>query len=257
MKKSESIEVVCKHTISSGLLARIRTAPVSSAIQPINGKIYWHIVNFTKDQEKEKTIKAFEDSFNLWQPHFAPIFFESTSDPRIAAIKINFKNNGDRGLPEKFGRGVLAYAFFPSRKSLGVHSDMFFNDGYVWAERHSANAINLRSVMTHELGHAFGLDHSTIPKDIMFATYQGNDSISISKDTLDGIEKLYGSIKSKISAKGPSGIVDIASLALVFTVEILAKTPAIILAKLAWVLGIRGAKTRRQLVQEITERLGS
>lgn len=248
------MEVRCKHTVKSGLLARIRTAPVSTAIQPINGKIYWHIVNFTPDQEKQKTIEAFNEAFALWQPHFKPIIFESTSDPRIAAIKINFKRNGERGLPEKFDRGVLAYAYFPSRKSLGIHSDMYFNDSYVWAQRHSSGTINLRSVMTHELGHAFGLDHSTIPKDIMFATYQGNDRITISEDTVKGINKLYASIKEKLEIVKPENL-DVATLAQVFTPKILARTPAIVLNRLAALLGVRGVRSRRELLKRVSERL--
>lgn len=186
-------------SIFQKLLRAIGTAPVADAIVPNEaGEIRWHLVEpLTRDQDKHKTIAAFEKAFSVWQKHFTPIKFVPTANAHEAPIKIHFMQNGDPHLPARFDSGVLAYAYFPQRESLGIHSDMYFNDAYAWAEMHSRNHINLFKVAVHELGHAFGLDHSRIQTDIMYPTYQPNDNVVITDDTTAGIEKLYKEAKQR------------------------------------------------------------
>lgn len=192
---------VCKHK-HKGIAARLRAIlTASSGIAPIEGVIYWHVANFTEDMDKFKILFAFERAFSKWQTHFSPIRFESTDDRSKAAIVMHFKQNGDRDLPESFAQNVLAYAFFPQGESLGVHSDMYLNDALNWSEFHAVGAYNLWKVVVHELGHSFGLEHSTDIRDIMYPSYQPNDEVNITQDTIDGITKLYGKIQERLTPK--------------------------------------------------------
>ena len=163
-------------------------------IEPINGKIYWHVdeSSLTQDMEKYKIIFAIEQSFKKWQQYFHNIEFVPSNNPSESAIVIKFKRNGDQGLPTPFGGGVLAYAFYPFGKSLGIHADIFLNDEYEWAEMHKPGHISLQKVFIHEVGHSLGLAHSTDIENIMYPQYQPNNDIVITQDTIEGIHKLYG-----------------------------------------------------------------
>lgn len=196
--------ITCSHGDKA---ADIRTVGKHNAIVPNNGVIYWHIDEdyITNDFDKLKVILQFERAFGEWQPYFLPVKFQATSDRKKAAIVVHFMNPDDKALPEPFGDSTLAYAFFPQRESLGIHADMYFNDKYQWAEKHSSGEINLFKVIVHELGHAFGLHHSTDITDILYPTYQPNDSVVITRDTLEGIHELYGTGLPEEEPKAPAG----------------------------------------------------
>lgn len=193
--------IKCKRAEQS-LLARIATVDISSALKPRNGIIYWHISeeDFAKNSiDKYKIIVAFQKGFEVLTPAFFPIRFESTSDRKLAPIELFFKKNGDKGLPEKFDPGVLAYAFFPGATPQGIESNIYFNDELPWEEMHAVGKYSLFKVFVHECLHALGLDHSTIQSDIMYPRYQPNNEIILTGDTLQGLEKLYGKTKEKLA----------------------------------------------------------
>lgn len=161
-------------------------------IKPKNGKIYWHVDEryITEDIDKFKVLFRLQLAFKEWQSYVSPIF-ESTSDINQAAIVIRFMSDGDSDLPEPFGTGTLAYAFFPSGESAGIYADIYFNDIENWQESHSSTGINLFKVAVHEIGHALGLGHSDNINDIMFPSYQPNDSVLFSQDTIQSLQTLY------------------------------------------------------------------
>jgi hypothetical protein len=55
----------------------------------------------------------------------------------------------------------------------------------------AAGTLDLRSILTHELGHALGLGHSDDPRATMFATGSGLRWRSLEKDDVDGVCSLY------------------------------------------------------------------
>ena len=59
---------------------------------------------------------------------------------------------------------------------------------------HSNTSIFLLKVAVHELGHSFGLYHSTDINDVMYPSYQPNEEVNITPDTIAGIVKLYGAV---------------------------------------------------------------
>jgi len=71
---------------------------------------------------------------------------------------------------------------------------LYFNDAWRWDEMHSNTSIFLLKVAVHELGHSFGLYHSTDINDVMYPSYQPNEEVNITPDTIAGIVKLYGAV---------------------------------------------------------------
>lgn len=86
--------------------------------------------------------------------------------------------------------GTLAHAFAPT---LGyLHMD----DAETWtrASRSSTSQpIDLDAVMTHELGHALGLGHSSVSAATMWPTYMGSAARTLDSDDIAGIASRYGS----------------------------------------------------------------
>ena len=186
-----------------------------------NGEILWHLNNFTPDQDRFKTIRAFEEAFKFWQERFhilassirpgalSPLKFKSISTPNQAAINVFFMANGNPNLPERFDPSTLAYAFFPRGTSLGLESDMFFNETLNWQEMASSSAVELFAVAVHEIGHALGLEHSDMIGDIMEAIYAPGRTVLITDDTLNGLSRLYsGIIRELLESQEDNVLVD-------------------------------------------------
>ena len=73
------------------------------------------------------------------------------------------------------------------------HSEIFFNDGWTWADNESAG-IDIETVALHELGHAIGFGHGTVDDgvdSIMDPFYSGKQR-TLFLDDIDGMTALYG-----------------------------------------------------------------
>lgn len=183
-------KIVCAHDPKPGQYSILSPG---NHLQPVSGKVYWHIdeSTLTNDMEKYKVIFAFSEAFAKWQPYFLPITFQSTGTISQAQIVVKFANNGDNWLPQPFDSGVLAYAYAPRGTSYGLYADVFVNDLYNWQEMHTTGGYFLMKVIVHELGHCFNLGHSQIPSDILYWQYQPNNQINITSDSQNGIYNLY------------------------------------------------------------------
>ena len=54
------------------------------------------------------------------------------------------------------------------------------------------SAIFFYQVALHELGHIFGLNHSTDQSAVMAAYYRYNANVQLATDDIQGIQALYG-----------------------------------------------------------------
>jgi len=158
------------------------------------GKIYWHIANFTSDTSKYKTILAFYKAFAILEPYFGGIKFEGTSDADQAQLIIYFTHNEHPTIKQytPFGEGTLAHAYFHS-------GYIYFNDAYKWDEMHnpSQSVWSLVKVAVHEFLHLLGLHHSEDEADILYPEAHNDNIINITQDTQEGIRYLYGEYFNK------------------------------------------------------------
>jgi hypothetical protein len=80
-----------------------------------------------------------------------------------------------------------------------VDADIEINDGgYVFSydDSPAANEVDFLSMLTHELGHFYGLDHSLDSRATMFATYATSpadamEARTLAQDDIDGVCTLY------------------------------------------------------------------
>ncbi len=128
-------------------------------------------------------------AFALWADK-TPLTFNQVTASTQADIVIGWAE-GEHGDGDPFdGPGdVLAHASYPN-----PYSDnqviLHFDDTERWVNSETRN-VDLLTVAAHEIGHTFGLDHSSDPNALMYPSYSeprrflGNDDVA-------GIQSLYG-----------------------------------------------------------------
>ncbi|BDC49696.1 hypothetical protein F183_A20120 [Bryobacterales bacterium F-183] len=134
-------------------------------------------------------------------------------------VKINIRRGSDRsaeknldilfatgahGDPYPFdGRsGSLAHTFYPSPPNSEPRAgDLHLDGDELWG-----GGTDLYSVVLHELGHAFGLGHSTDPESVMYPYYRRADALT--QDDITSIQLLYasgpGSLDTSLPGSGGS-----------------------------------------------------
>jgi uncharacterized protein YraI len=100
-------------------------------------------------------------------------------------------NHGD-GSPFDGPGNILGHAYFPLPYLGSLAGDVHLDDDETWVVGQPAHPweIHLKTVATHEIGHALGLDHTDDPSALMYAIYDGPRGIA--PDDIAGIQSLYG-----------------------------------------------------------------
>jgi hypothetical protein len=102
-------------------------------------------------------------------------------DSRFGDIRIG-------GTPLSSG---LALTFLPPPKNGGtLAGDIVMNTTSSW---HVNSDYDIETVAIHELGHALGMDHSSISTAVMYAYYTGMKQ-SLTTDDIQGIDSIYGAV---------------------------------------------------------------
>ena len=88
--------------------------------------------------------------------------------------------------------GILGVTWMVSDGSGGdpQESDVALNTYYNWSTGSSPFAINLQTVALHEIGHVAGLDHSSVRRATMYASYTRADT-TLHEDDIEGLSTLY------------------------------------------------------------------
>src|SRR5690606_234835 len=124
---------------------------------------------------------AVRDGFRAWAEQTVLAFTE-VDDPRDADIELSWSANA----PELGWPGdVLAFATFPSDGG-----DIVVDDAAPWTV-YDQGPFDLHEVATHEIGHALGLDHSSIPTALMYPVLTPQTT-GLTSDDIAGIQALYG-----------------------------------------------------------------
>ncbi|EFJ10383.1 hypothetical protein SELMODRAFT_128150 [Selaginella moellendorffii] len=134
---------------------------------------------------------AFSRGFQRWA-NIVPLTFTETSSISSADIVIAFAgfDHGDRH-PFDGQMGVLAHAFAPEDGRFHLDSSESWSVNVRSAT--SLAAIDLESVVTHEIGHLIGLGHSGDSAAIMFPSIAPRQiKTAFGQDDIDGAQALYG-----------------------------------------------------------------
>lgn len=121
-----------------------------------------------------------------------PLNFTESSDYESSDIRIGFYR-GDHGDGEAFDGvlGVLAHAFSPENGRL--HLDAAERWAVDFEQEKSKVAVDLESVVTHEIGHVLGLAHSAVKESVMYPSLSPRGKkVDLRIDDVEGIQYLYG-----------------------------------------------------------------
>jgi hypothetical protein len=161
------------------------------------------IVNPTNSSaiSDSEVISIIQKSMNSWGGTNAPSLSQSTSfgAPKSGQNDIYFSNSG------LFfsGGSVIAVtqSTFEDRTATVLEADIIINDSHqVSGSEGDFSTDFLGDVTTHELGHAFGLDHSPVLYSTMFYLLN-NGQVSVSEDDQIGANNIYG-VKNTGSLSG-------------------------------------------------------
>jgi len=132
-----------------------------------------------------------------WNPYMGRIQITTTTGPRrdgTIGDGINSIWASSRVDGERFPSDVLAVTLIQSDDQGRVETDIVINSDISWKLYRGQidyNQIDLRRVVTHEVGHVLGLDHAdTRVSSALMEPYVGVDSIQY--DDMYGIAVLYG-----------------------------------------------------------------
>lgn len=152
-----------------------------------------------------------------------------------SADSVNLVSFNDKTYP--FPSGTLAVTLSYFSRSTGIMSegDILFNPNQSWSTSGQPGRYDIQSILTHEIGHFLGLDHSGMVSSVMvpFGIPGSVDQRTLQYDDIAGISEIYpagtpsvgvinGSVQNgKLPVKGAHVVaVDSAGTALVSTLSL-------------------------------------
>lgn len=87
--------------------------------------------------------------------------------------------------------GVLAHGYYPPVNGDTAAGDIHFDTAETWKTSFGGPGFSIYQVLTHELGHALGLDHTGVPGSLMNPFYSEAFS-GPQADDIAGMQYLYG-----------------------------------------------------------------
>ncbi|WOH13587.1 hypothetical protein DCAR_0833097 [Daucus carota subsp. sativus] len=159
--------------------------------------------SFAAENQLDDTVKSvFRSAFDRWST-VTTLTFLQTDSYSIADIKIGFYS-GDHGDGEAFDGvlGTLAHAFSPPSGRL--HLDSAENWVINGENLKETSAVDLESVVVHEIGHLLGLGHSSVEDAVMFPSIpSGARKVQLDGDDVEGIQSLYGTNPGYVASANP------------------------------------------------------
>jgi hypothetical protein len=97
--------------------------------------------------------------------------------------------------------GTLAHGFYPPANGASIAGDLHLDTAETWKIGFGGPGFDLFQVLTHELGHALGLDHSEVPDSLMNPFYTETFS-GPQADDIAGMQFLYGAAVNEVPEPG-------------------------------------------------------
>jgi len=142
-------------------------------------------------------MSAISSAFAAWSA-VADITFVMVPDDGAAFNAITSSGNIRLGGQAIDGRSnVLAHAFLPPINGISGASDIHFDTAETWKLSFGGSGFDLFQVMAHELGHAIGLDHTSVPESLM-GVYYSETFRGLQADDIAGARFLYGPAAARV-----------------------------------------------------------
>jgi hypothetical protein len=87
--------------------------------------------------------------------------------------------------------GTIAHGFFPPVNGISAAGDIHFDSTENWVLSQAGPGLDIFTVFVHELGHALGLEHSSVPNSLMNSSYS-EAFRGPQADDIAGIQFIYG-----------------------------------------------------------------
>lgn len=184
------------HPLRLDIKTRVKRFHIDQSVYWDSNNITWSLFtkvlppNLTRNEVSQEIHDAFMiwQKTTSWQKNETILYFTQLNDDvKSANIRISFAKGDHQDKYPFDGPGsVLAHAWFP--KSGVVHLDV--EERWQLTDDDNENGTYLLPVVAHEIGHALGLQHSSVKQAMMYSWYSGRTA-ELAADDRNGIEQLY------------------------------------------------------------------
>src|SRR5436309_7499937 len=153
---------------------------------------------------------AVQASFQTWENIQAAnvkfAFKGTTAAGNVAHDGLNLVTFTDTSAPLGSSTIAATFSYFRSENGQMVfdESDIAFNPATDFSTSGENNKFDIQSVLTHEIGHLLGLDHSALVSSVMvpFGVLSQLDQRTLAYDDVAGIMEIYGTASGTGQIRG-------------------------------------------------------
>jgi len=106
---------------------------------------------------------------------------------------VNLVSFSDTTFPWSSGTLAVTLSYFSSSTGITNEADILFNPNQPWSTSGESGRYDIQSILTHEIGHFLGLDHSGMVSSVMspFGSPTQVDQRTLQYDDIAGISEIY------------------------------------------------------------------